>query len=343
MSARAIRRRHAVPGLPGLAAAWLLALGSAAAQEAPLDPAAPSGAPVAVTFRVNDAFVKDRMLAGVVVALAPAPGGVPIAQGTTDARGTVELKVAPGTYFASYRLAGYVPIPASETVVERAGQVVTTTLSMMLEAEGRPPEERRIRIILNWGSDQERHVRDADSHLVCACGLPDAHVSFQAMNHQGETHSVNLDVDDTEWGGPETVTLTNPPPGSYQYWVHDFSGGPGDLGRSQVVVRVLYGDVLAAELRPAVARSRTWRPFRELVIGPDFAPLIVPFTAVELGQGLATHPMPEMEAAEAPPEEPAPAPSEPEAVAVPLGCVVVAGLLFTFGLIGLISRRRRRR
>ncbi len=315
----------------------LLLAGGAAAQE--------DAAPVAVTFRVNDAFVKDRMLPGVEIALAREPRGAPVVRGTTDASGSLELAIVPGTYYASYALAGFVPVPASETVVERDGQVVTTTLSMMLEAEGRPPDQRRVRIILNWGSDQERHVRDADSHLVCACGQAAPHVFYQAMSHQGDGHGASLDVDDTEWGGPETITLVNPPPGSYPYWVHDFSDGPGDLGGSQVVVRVVFGDVLAGEYRaPPGARSRTWRPFRELVIGPGLAPEIVPFTADELAQGLATDPVPgHAETPEAPAQEPAPG-AAAEAAEFPLACgvglfVVLAALV----VISALGRRRRSR
>jgi len=56
-------------------------------------------------------------------------------------------------------------------------------------------------------------------------------------------------VDDTDWGGPETVTLTDPPPGSHVYWVHDYSGPPATLGTSDVVVRVVIGEQEAGEFR----------------------------------------------------------------------------------------------
>jgi hypothetical protein len=238
---------------------------------------------VTVTFQLNDAFVKDKQLAGVRISIAQAPGEEIFISGETDTDGRYITALAPGTYAVSYALAGYVPIGDSETVIHSAGQVVTTTLSMMLEAKG-GAAARRIRIILNWGSDSSQ-VKDADSHLICPCESPPPHVYYLDQVHTGDQHSAELDVDDIDWGGPETITISDSLPGGYQYWVHNYSGPPARLGESDVVVRVLFDDTVAAELKVPAEADREWRPFAEIVVGDDLQPRIVPFAAEELAAG----------------------------------------------------------
>ena len=69
-----------------------------------------------------------------------------------------------------------------------------------------------MRIVLNWG----KNPYDLDSHLT----FPGNHIYFQ---HQKGSSS-NLDVDDTDSYGPETITIENKRFGeTYHYFVHDFS------------------------------------------------------------------------------------------------------------------------
>lgn len=246
---------------------------------------------VRVTFQLNDAFVRDRVLPGVAVEVRePGQSAVTVA-GRTNASGQLEAQLRPGTYQVTYRLAGYVPIEGTETDLREDGQVVTTSLSPLLEAAGVGADAggaapaRRVQIVLNWGSDSDQ-VRDADSHIVCACDAT-AHVYFASKRHASERHTIELDVDDVDWGGPETITLTDPPPGLYRYWVHDYSGPPAKLGDSDVVVRVFFGNSLTAEFRPPNRlSSREWRPFAAIEVGEDLEPRIVPLSAADLEAGL---------------------------------------------------------
>ena len=169
----------------------LVLAGPTAAQE--------SEAPIRVTFQLNDALLKDQVLAGAKVQLTR-EGDDSRTEGVTDTAGRVELEVQPGSYRVSYSLEGYVPIEASLTELRSAGQLVTTTLSMNLESEGLAPDTQRIKLILNWGSDQANHVADADSHLACPCAQA-GHVYFAAKTHSFLDHQVSLDVDDMDWGG----------------------------------------------------------------------------------------------------------------------------------------------
>jgi hypothetical protein len=309
----------------GMLVALCLGLACTAMAQAPA-----SAEEVTVTFLLNDAFVKDKQLAGVRISIAQAPGEDIFISGETGADGRCTTTLAPGTYAVSYALAGYVPIGDSETVIHSDGQVVTTTLSMMLEAEG-GAAARRIRIILNWGSDPSQ-VKDADSHLICPCVSPPPHVYYVDQVHTGDQHNAELDVDDIDWGGPETITISDPLPGRYRYWVHNYSGPPARLGAAEVVVRVLFDDTVAAELKVPAETDREWRPFAAIEVGDDLQPRVVPFSTDELASG-------EDRRAPAGFESPEPEPGNP---LFTLGLLVFI-VTHTFVAIAIIRRFRRRR
>jgi len=265
----------------------LLVIGAALApaQEVEVDPAART----TVTFIVNDADEKDLVLAGVRIGLARTSNGVYEITGVTDAQGRFTTPAATGTWYVTYKLPNYVPIDHTETTLRGPEDTLTTTLSLALEASGEEVAQR-IRIILNWGMRQEQ-VRDADSHLWCACQDPQGHVSYQNTRHARDTHGVELDVDDRDWGGPETITLINPPPGEYVYWVHNFSGPPATLADSEAIVRVLFDDAVAAEYRVIPgADQAVWRPFKTLVVDPILGARLIPYTPAELATDLPLQP-----------------------------------------------------
>lgn len=245
-------------------------------------PAVAQVASVSVTFQVNDAVVKGKMLADVSVGIGLSETGDLLAQGKTGPDGRFTIELQPGRYFASFGKRGYIPL--ANTVVEVAAgreNLVTVTLSMMMEAVG-PGAPRRVQIVLNWGSRADQ-VRDADSHLLCSRGGRRDHVYFGSKNQDLGEHTASLDVDDTDGGGPETITLQEPLPGSYTYWVHNYSGLPARLDESDVVVRVMIDNAVAGEYRMASATpSRIWRPFRLIQVDAAGNPVIEPFTPDEL-------------------------------------------------------------
>ncbi len=237
---------------------------------------------VSVRFELNDAQVKGRALEGVQVRVtAPGRAGE-IAAGVTGVDGRWTARLPLGAYEVSYRLSGYVPYTSGATEIREEGQVVTVSLPRLLEAT--ESGAREVRIILNWGSRPDQ-VRDADAHLACPCNGVGRHVYFQERAHEGAGHRVELDVDDTDWGGPETVTISDPAPGSYLYWVHDYSGPPAALGTSDVVVRVVIGAEQAGEFHvfKGVTR-RAWRPFKAIEVSADGRPSLVRFTEDEIAE-----------------------------------------------------------
>ncbi|HPC84129.1 MAG TPA: carboxypeptidase-like regulatory domain-containing protein [Thermoanaerobaculaceae bacterium] len=131
--------------------------------------AAPAGgeAMVSVCFELNDAQVKGRRLPGVQVRVLAPTDGAEVAACSTGGDGRCAVRVAPGTYRVSFRLEGFVPHTSGGTEVRDDGQVVTVSLTRPLEAT--ETAGRQVRIILKWGSRSDQ-VKDADSHLACACG-----------------------------------------------------------------------------------------------------------------------------------------------------------------------------
>lgn len=320
-----------------LALSWavlLTALGAAvsgAAQPAPR--------PVTVRFELNDAQVKGRLLEGVAVSVSPAGGGGTLSSGRTGADGRWAAQVPPGAYQVSYRLEGYVPYASEATEVREDGQLVTVSLSRVLEAT--ESGVREVRIILNWGSRPDQ-VRDADSHVTCPCGAGQGHVYYQNRTHEAADHRVELDVDDTDGGGPETITLARPVPGTHLYWVHDYGGPPATLGISDVVVRVVIGSQEAGEFRVfrGVTR-RAWRPFHAIEVSREGVPTLVRFTEDEIAEAADLTVPAELQPPDSAPETPPAAPAEPAPPSAVPGPVLVLLVLFVLVLIARARRRRR--
>ena len=302
--------------------------------------AEPAGAQAAaeaveVRFELNDAQVKGRQLPGVLVRISRVGGGSEVASGQTGPDGRFATRLAPGTYEVSYRLGGYVPYTSEATELSADGQLVTVSLSRLLEAT--ESAGRDIRIILNWGSRSDQ-VRDADSHLACACGGPDPHVFYRSRHHEGPGHVAELDVDDTDWGGPETITIKDPIQGSYVYWVHDFSGPPAVLGASDLVVRVLIGSEQQGEFRVYKGLTRrAWRPFKAIEVKGDGPPALVRFSEDEIAEGQDLAVSPQLQPPEA---SPAPGSPAPGSFGLTLACPAT---LLAIGLAVLVARRLRRR
>jgi hypothetical protein len=300
-----------------------------------LGSAAPAGAQAAaeaveVRFELNDAQLKGHPLPGVLVRVSRVGGRGEVASGQTGADGRFVTRVAPGTYEVSYRLGGYVPYTSEATELRADGQLVTVSLSRLLEATG--SAGRDVRIILNWGSRSDQ-VKDADSHLACACNDGYRHVFFRNRRHSGPGHSVELDVDDTDWGGPETITIKDPIQGSYLYWVHDYSGPPAVLGGSELVVRVLIGSEQQGEFKVYKGLTRrAWRPFKAIEVKGDGPPTLVRFTEDEIAEGQDLAVSPEL--------QPSDASAAPGSLALTLACPAT---VLAIGLAILVARRLRRR
>lgn len=113
-----------------------------------------------------------------------------------------------------------------------------------------------MRIVLNWG----RYPEDLDSHL----SFPGSHIYFQ--HKKGS--SANLDVDDTDSYGPETITIENKKFGqTYHYFVHDYSNRGNSnsfqLSNSDAKVFVYVGQSLVKTYYiPKNKKGNIWNLFK---------------------------------------------------------------------------------
>lgn len=189
-----------------------------------------------IKVQLLDATVKDKVVAGAEVILQK--NGEASINATSGADGTVALQGKPGGVDdASVTLiakkAGY-----SSLVARCPCAGLTYALSPVINSlDG-------MRIVLDWGASP----KDLDSHLV----YENQHVFFSKRVGK----DANLDVDDTDGFGPETITIVKKHPGvRYVYAVHNFSQGNqtgtvslSSSSRAQVFVYV--GSSLVRTFRP---------------------------------------------------------------------------------------------
>ncbi len=173
-------------------------------------------------------------LPGVKVTVHKGRGnGAVVAQLTTDANGDYRTTpLEPGNYFVDFELDGFVPLMAVPAEL-RAGEVTVLDVSLTEKLK-----QGQFRIVMSWTDAKEEAVRDVDSYLK----TPDNQTPI-FFGNKDVGQGANLDVDDTDWSGPETITITQQKSGTYTYYVDNYNRRckKHALGSSKVVVQV-YGD-----------------------------------------------------------------------------------------------------
>ena len=147
-----------------------------------------------------------------------------IASAVTGSDGKFNVELEQGEYTAELNRDHFISEYVDFTV-DKWGQPDVAQFVMSQElAEG------EIRIVLEWGE----YPYDLDSHLIGHdVSGNDIHVSF----HNKITDVAELDVDEMDSYGPETITVKDNGAGEYTYVVHDY-GNTGELGTSGATVKV---------------------------------------------------------------------------------------------------------
>lgn len=166
------------------------------------------------------------------------PGtGEAVADAVTDDSGRYTLDLPIGNYTVLASKEGCIPVAIN--IVSTTGGLKNQNGSITPIADGNV-----YRIVLTWGESPS----DLDSHMVG----PDAegnqfHVTFGTGGAPGPagTYICNLDVDDTNSFGPETMTLDPQGGATYYYYVQQYSDD-GAMAGSSATVRVYHGSTLAA-------------------------------------------------------------------------------------------------
>ena len=133
----------------------------------------------------------------------------------TNSRGEYEMKVEPGTVTVKFSKDGY--IQTEQSVQVQSGRKVKADCFMSKELAS-----NQYRVVLYWGTQPA----DLDSHLLGTSNRNTAyHICFPSEYKKPEKAygEAELDTDDTNGEGPETVTFTVTNNRTYVYYVHDYS------------------------------------------------------------------------------------------------------------------------
>lgn len=157
------------------------------------------------SVKVLSATVKDKAIAGAKITLQK--NGEASVTGTTNSQGIYTISPAPF---------GGVDDQSVNIIIEKAGYSTLVAkgscngLTYALSEHMKQPDGTRI--VLQWGDNP----LDMDSHL----SFPNNHIYYKAK--VGD--EANLDVDDTDRYGPETITIEKKKAGQqYIYAVHNYS------------------------------------------------------------------------------------------------------------------------
>jgi len=154
--------------------------------------------------------VNNEPIAGAAVRVEV---GDDVRTGWADTSGRYTIEEIPvGQAKVSVSSPGFV-----EETVPLAIGAGANSLRTVLSPDIRPGE---LRIVLTWGANP----RDLDCHLYG----PGSHVYYASR----QTEDATLDVDDKDGFGPETVTITNPGAGRYEYWVQDATNAHDSRSRA---------------------------------------------------------------------------------------------------------------
>ena len=171
---------------------------------------------------------------------------------TTGADGRFQiLDVPTGQRTVSARAPFHAETQTNVTVQPRT----TTTVDLPLSAN---LAEGELRIVVTWAANP----RDLDSHLWLPASQP-YHVYYGDDGRLDGCPYAQLDIDDTNGFGPETITVSQAVPGTYRYVVHNFSGSPG-FPEAGAIVRLFDDSGLVQEFTPpstGTASQRVWHVF----------------------------------------------------------------------------------
>lgn len=195
---------------------------------------------------VLSAVVKDKVISGAqVIFQKNGEQSIPL---VTNQNGKVTI---PAEYQDENNLIIIIKKEGYSTLVSKCpcGGLTYAISPVMEELDG-------MRIVLNWGSSPD----DLDSHLSYEGGY--------VCYYQKDASQANLDVDDTDSYGPETITITKKIQGKkYVYAVHNFSDKDNNNNNrlsavSRAKVYVYIGNTLIRTFTPpANTKGTVWIPF----------------------------------------------------------------------------------
>ncbi|WP_084407543.1 carboxypeptidase-like regulatory domain-containing protein [Maridesulfovibrio bastinii] len=168
---------------------------------------------------------------------------------TTDSSGLFKIAEMPyGQYNCVFNKNGYISTALNLEVSGDTNSQTELSISPVLE-----PGEARIR--LSWGEVPN----DLDSHLIKTTGgAQEYHIYYGSKTGTGGD---NLDRDDTDSFGPETVTIKDVSFRSdYKYYVYKFSNDSAEIKDSGASVKISTGNT-ERTFYPPSEEGRYWKVF----------------------------------------------------------------------------------
>jgi hypothetical protein len=143
---------------------------------------------------------------------------------TTLSNGAFSIEISSGLQVISFSKFGYVFYDLYVYVI------ANDTVTLSEDVVGYTPlGDDEIRIVLTWGS----YPGDLDSHLYIT-KISDEVYYYDELASDG---SANLDWDDTDGYGPETITITTQLSGDYYYSVYNYDE-VGSFITTKAIVKV---------------------------------------------------------------------------------------------------------
>ncbi len=134
------------------------------------------------------------------------------ASATTDNNGIVYMQLEPGMYTVEINKVGYAVNYYTITVVSDNTMINVNTTPVLNEGE--------VRIVLTWNDTPW----DLDSHLFTPYDETSGDSTYHIWyGNQFDYNGNNLDVDDTDGYGPETMTINELGNGLYKFYVADYT------------------------------------------------------------------------------------------------------------------------
>ena len=170
---------------------------------------------------------------------------------TTNASGQFTMTVPAGSRTVTTSASGF--NTRTDTVTVTAGAATTVNPSLVPTSVG-----AGVSVVLTWGAQPS----DLDSHLVGPNGSGGRFHCYYA--NRTPVPFVTLDVDDTSAFGPETITVAQQAgafvAGTYNYYIHNYSGSPG-FDVSSAVITVFAGGTQVAQYAVSAATGTPTSPY----------------------------------------------------------------------------------
>lgn len=204
--------------------------------------------------RVTNAVNGAPVFQATVTVRSENPDAPATASTRTDTDGTYMFPGLPaGRYLVDFTKEGFFPILMVPAELP-PGQFLTMNQSMSQKLV-----DGEYRAVMTWGNNIRGGVRDVDSYLMIPNGRSYA-IHYGNRSEDG----AELDVDETTWSGPETITINEMRMGTYVYYVNNYNMrcDPQALGRSEIVVNLYSRAGLIKTYRVPEGRGLNYELFR---------------------------------------------------------------------------------